>query len=189
MSEFSDKVWWTRKSKIKAERRLLNLDTYSQILLLWHSVFLVFYSIYTLVNPVKSSSESAIMVALSVSILILTLFINNMNYKGRAMLLKQSYEQLSLIYTKAISSHGHDLAQLDKDYQSILAASENHLELDFIKAIVDESNNSTDGSKLSKHPTCIHKLLVVFYAVRNFIYFVFIFCVPFLILYFLRMGA
>lgn len=30
------------------------------------------------------------------------------------MLLKQSYEQLSLIYTKAISSHGHDLAQLVK---------------------------------------------------------------------------
>ncbi|HFO4214882.1 TPA: SLATT domain-containing protein, partial [Escherichia coli] len=95
-STFSDKVWWTRKAKIKAERRLLNLDYYSQFLLLWYSSFLVCYSIYSLVKPPANNNESIIMVALSVLILALTLFINNMNYKGRAMLIKQCYEKLSV---------------------------------------------------------------------------------------------
>lgn len=186
MSNFSDKVWWTRKAKIKAERRLLDLDRYSQFLLLWYSIFLAFYSIYTLVNPAKNSTESAIMVALSVSILVLTLFINNMNYKGRAMLLKISYEQLSLIYTRAIA--GESSTDLDKEYQAILSASENHLERDFIKAIVDEDNNSTDKSTLTKTPRIWHRLTVFYYAAIGFLFFLFLFLFPFLVMCFLRSG-
>jgi hypothetical protein len=186
MNDFSNKIWWTRKSKIKAERRLLNLDYYSQFLLLWYSSFLVCYSIFTLVKPAGNNEEAAIMVALSVLILVLTLFINNMNYKGRAMLIKQCYEELSVIYTSSLTCN--DLPVLDKNYQAILASSENHLERDFVKAIVDEYSNTTDKNSLTKKPTCRHKWLVFFYSLRNILYFVVLFSIPFLILLALRIS-
>ncbi|QIZ47830.1 SLATT domain-containing protein [Dickeya zeae] len=183
---FSDKIWWTRKAKIKSERRLLNLDYYSQFLLLWYSSFLVSYSIYSLVKPPTNDNESVIMVALSVLILALTLFINNMNYKGRAMLIKQCYEKLSVIHTTSLSCE--NVIELDKEYQSILAASENHLERDFIKAIVDEYSNTSDKTLLTKTPSYWHKIQVWFYIFRNVTVFILLFIFPFVILISLR-GA
>ncbi|MEB8015679.1 SLATT domain-containing protein [Raoultella ornithinolytica] len=183
-NNFSDKVWWTRKAKMKAERRLLNLDFYSQLLLLWYSSFLVCYSIYSLVKPPANDNEAVIMVALSVLILVLTLFINNMNYKGRAMLIKQCYEKLSVVYTASLSSATN--TTLDENYQSILALSENHLERDFIKAMVDEYTNTKDKTLLTKTPSCRHKLQVLFYKVGNVIIFLFLLFFPLIILTFLR---
>ncbi|ELY4099888.1 SLATT domain-containing protein [Cronobacter sakazakii] len=183
-STFSDKVWWTRKAKIKAERRLLNQDYYSQFLLLWYSSFLVCYSIYSLVKPPANDNESIIMVALSVLILALTLFINNMNYKGRAMLIKQCYEKLSVIYT--LSLNCNDLTALDKEYQSILASSENHLERDFIKAMVDEYSNTSDKTLLTKHPTNWHRVQVVYHIIVNVAIFLALLVFPLVILFVLR---
>lgn len=185
-NNFSDKVWWTRKARMKAERRLLNLEFYSQFLLLWYSSFLVCYSIYSLVKPPANDSEAVIMVALSVLILVLTLFINNMNYKGRAMLIKQCYEKLSVVYTASLSSTIS--TTLDENYQSILASSENHLERDFIKAMVDEYINTMDKTLLTKVPSWRHRLQVLYYKIQNSIVFLFLFFFPLLILMFLR-GA
>lgn len=173
MSDFANKIWWTKKSRIKAERRLLNLDFYSQSLLLWYSIFLVGYSIFSLVNPASGNAESAVMIALSVLVLVMTLFISNMNFKGRAMLMKQCYEQLSIIYTKSMVTT--DFAELDIEYQRILSISENHSEQDYCSALVDEYNNTIDKTKLSKTPTdkqisqrrnmtYINRALVVFAA-------------------------
>lgn len=186
MSDFSDKIWWTRKAKIKAERRLLNFDHYSQLLLLWYSSFLVCYSIYTLVKPAQKVEEAAIMVSLSVLILVLTLFINNMNFKGRALLIKQCYERLSIIHTSSLSFS--NLSELDKEYQAILGSSENHLEKDFIKAIVDEYFNTSDKTRLTKKPTKIHFIMTGLISIRNVVVLLLLFSLPFVILFSLRVG-
>lgn len=183
-SNFSDKVWWTRKAKIKSERRLLNLDYYSQFLLLWYSFFLVCYSIYALVKPPENNNESVVMVALSVLILVLTLFINNMNFKGRAMLIKQCYEKLSVI--QSLSLDCVSIPELDKEYQSVLASSENHLERDFIKAIVHEYSNTSNKELLTKIPTWWHRIQVWFYTLRNIVVFLILFSTPLAIIILLR---
>ncbi|MEL5654852.1 SLATT domain-containing protein [Serratia ureilytica] len=151
MSDFANKVWWTKKSRIKAESRLIKLDFYSQSLLLWYSFFLVCYSIFSLVKPAAGNTESAVMISLSVLVLIITLFISNRKFKERAMLMKQCYEQLSVIYTRATTAT--DFAALDVEYQSILSISENHSEHDYCCALVDEYKNTADKDKLSKLPT------------------------------------
>jgi hypothetical protein len=151
MSDFANKIWWTKKSRIKAERRLLDFDFYSQSLLLWYSVFLVGYSIFSLVNPASGNIESAIMITLSVLVLVMTLFIGNMNFKGRAMLMKQCYEQLSVIYTKSTATT--NFSELDVEYQRVLSISENHSEHDYCRALVDEFDNTDNKEKLSKKPT------------------------------------
>ncbi|WP_170956334.1 SLATT domain-containing protein [Kosakonia sacchari] len=151
MSDFSNQIWWTKKARIKAEKRLLRMDAISQSLLLWYSFFLVAYSIITLVVKVASLTETAIMVALSVLVLLLTLYVNNMRFKERAMLMKQCYEQLGLIYGAIGSSS--DIDSLKKEFHSILSISENHKEIDYYRAVDGEYESASDKSKLSKHPT------------------------------------
>ncbi|MEI7190531.1 SLATT domain-containing protein [Pectobacterium brasiliense] len=189
MSDFSDKVWWTKKARIKTEVRLLNLNFYSQFFLLWYSIFLVCYSIYTLVLPVGTitQTESATMVALSVLVLVATLFINNMDFKGRALLVKQCYEQLSIIYTRS-RSENPDYAVLDRDYQAVLSVSENHQEKDFYLAVVDEYNNASDKTKISKKPAGKMACKVNFIRFRNFISIIFLFFFPFLAVWLLRVA-
>lgn len=189
MSDFSDKIWWTKKARIKTEVRLLNLNFYSQFFLLWYSIFLVCYSIYTLVLPIGTTTqtESATMVALSVLVLVATLFINNMDFKGRALLAKQCYEQLSVIYTKSLEQNS-DCIDLDREYQSVLSISENHQEKDFYLAVVDEFNNSSDKTKVSKAPTDKMKCKVNFIKVRNVMSIIFLFIFPFLAVFLLRIA-
>ena len=189
MSDFSDKVWWTKNSRIKTAVRVLNLHFYSQFFLLWYSIFFVGYAIYTLVLPVGAitQTESATMVALSVLVLVATLFINNMDFKGRALLVKQCYEQLSVIYTRSRSVNP-DYTLLDSDYQNVLSTSENHQEKDFYLAVVDEYNNASDKTKVSKTPTDKMKCKVKFIKARNFLSIVFLFFFPFLAVVLLRVA-
>lgn len=151
MDKFSDKIWWTKKARIKAERRLLRFDFFLQLLLVWYSFLLVAYSIFSLVNPANVNSESAVMISLSVLVLVMTLFISSMGLKSRAMLIKQCYEQLSVIYTR--SRVVHDPEELDVEYQKVLSISENHSDYDFSCAVIDEYNNTKDKALLSKQPT------------------------------------
>lgn len=185
MEQFSDRVWWTKKARIKAERRLLKLDFYLQLLLIWYSFFLVAYSILSLVNPAEGNSESAVMISLSVLVLVMTLFISGMDLKGRAMLIKQCYEQLSVIYTK--SKITHDIQALDVEYQGVLSISENHSEYDFSCAIVDEYNNTKDKSKLSKEPTDYQRKNKRIIKIRNGFIVTVAFTLPLAIVIFLRM--
>lgn len=189
MSNFSDKIWWTKKARIKTEVRLLNLNFYSQFFLLWYSIFLVCYSIYTLVLPLGSitQTESATMVALSVMVLVATLFINNMDFKGRALLVKQCYEQLSIIYTRSQVLNPDD-SLLDRDYQAVLSISENHQEKDFYLAVVDEYNNASDKTKVSKVPTDKMICKVNLIKIRNVVSVIFLFIFPFLTVWLLRMA-
>ncbi len=45
---FSDNIWWTKKARIEAEKRLLMYSFQSQVLLLWYSFSGVAASIYHL---------------------------------------------------------------------------------------------------------------------------------------------
>ncbi|EHQ8971643.1 TPA: SLATT domain-containing protein [Citrobacter amalonaticus] len=187
MSDFSDRVWWTKKSRIKAEKRLLKLDFISQALLLWYSVFLASYSIITLVIKVKNDAESAIMVALSVMVLVVTLFVNNMKFKERAMLMKQCYEQVGDVYSSALVSE--DLQTLDKEYQSILSISENHKEIDFYRAVVEEFDNAKTKTDISKHPTDKQRNIIHCSNAIWGVVVVFLAVFPFLVVWFFRSFA
>jgi len=47
MNDLSDKIWTTRKSRIYTEKRLLQNEKLSQILTIWYSLCVVFYSIWS----------------------------------------------------------------------------------------------------------------------------------------------
>lgn len=183
----SDCVWWTKKSRTQAEKRLLSNDFYSQVILLWYSIFLVFYSIYGLKSASESQLFSVVMVALSVLVLCATLFVSNRSFKERSMLIKQCYEQLSIIYNKS-SKPNYNECDLEIEYQNILSICENHKDIDYKCAVFNEYYCTPKAKRdgLTKTPTCVININVLFYYLFRCIVVMFLFVFPIGIFCFLR---
>ena len=167
---FSDNVWWTRKAKIQAEKRLLSNAFQSQIVLLWYSFSGVAASIYYLkFNASGAGTDlSGIMwVIYSVLVLCVSGFINGLSFKERAVLIKENYETLTSIYHKAKADNA-DIKQLISEYSQVLNACENHKDRDYYLALcvehlkvygnVDPKTGCKNG--LDRCPTTYHWLCV-----------------------------
>jgi len=188
MNNLSDRIWWTKKARIKAEKRLLNFEFYSQLILLWYSFFLICASIYELKKPSLNDDATISMIALSVLVFAATLFISTRNFKERAMLVKQCYEQLSILLSKS-KIEGCDFVGLESEYQNILSISENHKESDFNTAVVSEYYYSTKDKRdaLNKKPTCIQIISVVLNKTFYLAYILFLLSCPIIIYSCLRL--
>ncbi|MBG6288492.1 SLATT domain-containing protein [Pseudomonas nitroreducens] len=131
--ELHNKIWWTRKSKIHAERRLLSNDLQTQLVLLWYALFSVAISIYYLIVKSSSTVAPGVWVVLSVFSLVASGFISGLNYKNRAALIKECYEKLDSLFQEAKLSAG-DVArqgELAEKYRVVLSLCENHSDIDY----------------------------------------------------------
>jgi hypothetical protein len=96
---FSDNIWWTRKSKIQAEKRLVSNAFQAQVVLLWYSFAGVAASVYYLKYSSSDGDMSGIAwVVYSVLVLCMSGFINGLSFKQRAGLIKECYETLNDVY-------------------------------------------------------------------------------------------
>lgn len=176
---FSDNVWWTRKARIQAEKRLLANSFQSQLLLLWYSFFGVAASIYYL----KVDNQSALnnlsgisWVVYSVLVLCMSGFISGLSFKERAGLIKESYEALQLIYQRS-RSDSFEIDVIAKDYEEILSLCENHNDHDYFLALCLEyvTNrkpvNKETGLKpdLDRGPTWYHWLSLSWWTFKRYL--------------------
>ncbi len=136
---FSDNIWWTKKARIEAEKRLLSYSFQSQLILLWYSFSGVAASIYHLKN---GSTSEEIWVIYSILTLCISVFISGLSFKERAALIKDSYEALNTMYHKAKSlekdvsnESQRGLESLREEYSQLMGTSENHTDTDFSKAV------------------------------------------------------
>ena len=164
---FSDNIWWTRKARIQAEKRLLHNSFQSQLLLLWYSFCGVAVAIYHL----KASDSSAIAelggvawVVYSVLALCMSGFINGLSFKERAGLIKECYETLNTLYLKAkeveceVPNRSFSKVDIINEFNQILGVCENHKDVDYYKALLIESalggcwyiRNRSNGPKIIK---------------------------------------
>jgi len=182
----SDTIWWTKKSRIKAEKRLLFNDLSSQLVLLWYSIFTVSVSILELKSPSTNGYFAVTMVSLSVLILCASMFIGNRNFKERAMLLKNCYELLSEVEIKTKQDNAN-IIDINKEYQNILNVSENHSDIDFKYALVSEYlNNHKPHDKLTRLPTTFNFIEVIIFKIFNFLKLAVFFILPIITIYYLR---
>lgn len=134
---FLDNVWWTRKARIQAEKRLLSNSFQSQLLLLWYSFFGVATSIYYLkFIPAEGQGDLAGIswVVYSVLVLCMSGFIAGLSFKERASLIKESYETLNTLYHKAKKINA-DIEQISAEYEQTLGLCENHTDYDYYLAL------------------------------------------------------
>lgn len=128
--QIKDKIWWTRKSRIQTEKRLLANDFQAQLILLWYAFFSVAVSIYYLTQKSNSDIAPGVWVILSVFSLIASSYISALNFKSRAALVKECYERLDILYSLACSQ-GSKNEEIQAQYNDILGLCENHIDLDY----------------------------------------------------------
>lgn len=166
----SDNIWWTRKARIQAEKRLLSSAFQAQTLLLWYSFCSVAAAIYYLKFNMQSEYAGVAWVVFSVLVLCISGFINGLGYKERAALVKDSYEALNGLYQRAKENSG-STTELANEYESILSVCENHEDIDYQLALCDtylSHNNPDDSDKgLDRKPTKYVWALVVAYHVKR----------------------
>lgn len=156
MTSLADNIWWTRKSRIKAEVRLIDNARHSELLALWYAFFGTGVSVYQLqVNPEPNTASGILWVCFSILSLVMTGFINGLSFKGRAALIKECYETLNELYIKASTPNlsQAEIDQIGAQYRQILKLCENHTTPDYYAAICEEYWHSPDKSKLTKTPT------------------------------------
>lgn len=174
-------IWWTRKSRIQAEKRLLATAFQSQLLLFWYSLCSVAVSIYYLRFDPTSEYVTIAWLILSVLVFAVAGFIGSLKFKERAGLIKECYETLQVLHERLTSgSIGEDDAQ--QEYRKILAVCENHKEQDFIVALCDAylQNTSPDKSAqtLDKTPNWYLWLMYAFYRSRAFFVYAALYLLP-----------
>jgi len=182
----SDTIWWSKKARIHAEKRLSAHDLFSQLLLFWYSFFTVVVSILEIKS--ESSNEYFVIVMVSLSILILcsSLFISSRRFQERATLLKQCYESLGELEHKA-KQQDVNINELSELYKATLSSSENHQDIDFKLALVNEYMSSKAPEKdLSRQPTKANFVEVTMHFLFTWLIRFAVFLFPFAVLFYLR---
>lgn len=80
----SDKIWWTRKSKIEQETRLLKYEFHSQLLLIWFSFFTVAISILQLNQNNLVPFHPSSLLIFSVLTLVMSCIVSAQKFSSRA---------------------------------------------------------------------------------------------------------
>lgn len=121
----SDKIWWTRKSKIEQETRLLRFEFHSQLLLIWYSFFAVAISILQLNQNNHVPFHPSSLLIFSVLTLVMSCIVSAQKFASRAEKVKLCYEKLNTLYTR--SKNGEDIKD---EYELVLNDCENHSQKD-----------------------------------------------------------
>ncbi|WP_323813406.1 SLATT domain-containing protein [Cellvibrio sp. NN19] len=180
---FSDNIWWTRKAKIHAEKRILSNAFQAQILLLWYSFFGVAVSIYYLKTSSQEDNVSGIAwVIYSVLVLCISGFINGLSFKERAGLIKECYETLNNIYRRvkhyeSLNSPDLSTEKFSEEYEQILGVCENHLTIDYYSALC-ESYLTTESKELNRVPTKYIWLYVAWYKIKRLLIMILFYLLP-----------
>lgn len=183
-------IWWTRKARIQAEKRLLANEFQSQIFLLWYAFFGVAVSIFYLQKG-ASDSEASIAdvswVVYSVLVLCMSGFISSLSYKDRATSMKRSYESLHVIYQRLKEDGSNDNKKLMLDqYDQIMKMSENHVDYDYYRALCIEHLANTEkiddktGIKtgLDRRPSWFHWVSVILGCAKRYIVLIILYALP-----------
>ncbi|MFC5469284.1 SLATT domain-containing protein [Cohnella suwonensis] len=137
-----NKVWLTRKARIKAEERLEQYDFLAQILLNYYTLVITGLSIWCLYDSSNAQLISVLSIIASVLLFGLSIFVTSRNFKGRALAFKSCYIKLDEIYNEGelfksnISAlTTEDLTKLQKKYNEVIYSVENHTPIDYLNVL------------------------------------------------------
>ncbi|WP_034458619.1 SLATT domain-containing protein [Buttiauxella noackiae] len=185
-----DNIWWTRKSRIQTEKRLLANAFQSQLILLWYSFFSVAISIYYIKFSDNDDLSGVSWVIYSVLILCMSGFINALSFKERAGLVKESYEALNLLLQKPAGTVDEkDI--ITNEYNKLLGVCENHTDVDYYTALCIEyssSNASIDTrtnlkAGFDRAPGVYHWAQFIFWRIKRVVVLTVLYMIPVFILF------
>lgn len=175
--KIADQIWWTRKARIQTEARILFYARHAKLLVLWYSLSAVVVSVYYAVIRENSEFLSATSVSFSILVLMASATLNGLNHEKRASLVKECYEKLKELHSRAKHS-SEEYAELLTEYNSILAVCENHTNVDYYAARCEAYLSAHDKSKIDPHPTRYIWLVIAFRWVLKYASLIFLYVFP-----------
>lgn len=143
IESLKNKIWLTRKSRIRASERLVRSDSYSKLMLSYYSFATLTLSIVQLRIKNLPSGVSLLDVLLGVLLFGTAIYVNTLNFSSRASAMKRCYLILDQLYLELDQLPSGD--ELDGKTRRIvesvggryaLEESENHSEYDYFGAVL-----------------------------------------------------
>ena len=139
----ANKIWLTRKCRIKCSERLKRNNYISQSLITWYSFLLIAFTIY---QDSLSSHYDSIILILSIALLVISVYVMAMNYSARSIKMQILYTQLDNLYKQVEKEQDQvNLDKFYKQYTDLIALTENHSEYDYLKVRLEL--NKVDKAK------------------------------------------
>lgn len=88
----ADQIWTTRVSRVNAEKRLIAKESFAQGVNIYYSCVTIIFSILSLVH--KDDKLSLMTVFMTISLLIVILYLNNQKYLEHAREYRKNYTAL-----------------------------------------------------------------------------------------------
>ncbi len=134
----SNKIYITRRCRIKASERFKKYDSIILGLNVWYSIWLIIISVICLSPNIKSENLNLNFISMTTSILVFafSMLATSLNFKDKYYMFKNCYLQLDLLSHKLdnIDKNDKDLGskydEISNEYNCILSSTDNHSDID-----------------------------------------------------------
>jgi hypothetical protein len=138
------RIWITKKARMEAEARMNQNHLFYQFIVNYYTFLVLAFSIWSLVS--KDDNISILTVIASVGLFGLSIFLNAIGYREKAIGYKESYLSLGELESELkhlLRSNSHDendiinkIREYEKQYTNILSKSENHSDIDYYSVLI-----------------------------------------------------
>lgn len=134
--DLSDQIWTTRISRVNAEKRLVNKEAFFQEINIYYSCVTIIFSILTLLN--NNEKLSLMTVFMTISLLIVILYLNGQKYSEQAREYRKNYTELQKLEFELNNIDGDDVDLIKNIYNrycDLLDSSSNHISFDYYETV------------------------------------------------------
>ncbi|MBD5464813.1 MAG: SLATT domain-containing protein [Lachnospiraceae bacterium] len=134
--DLPDQIWTTRISRVNAERRLIKKESFFQGINIYYSCLTIIFSILALIN--KDDRLSLMTVFMTVSLLIVILYLNGQKYLEHAREYRRNYTELQKLEFDLKCIDDGDIESIKTIYTKycdLLDSSSNHISFDYYETI------------------------------------------------------
>lgn len=141
--DLSDQIWTTRISRVNAEKRLIKKEAFFQGINIYYSCLTIIFSILSLKNG--DNNLSLMTVFMTISLLVVILYLNGQKYLEHAREYRKNYTELQKLEfeLKELSDDDADtIKEIYMKYCDLLDSSSNHISFDYYETVY----RSTDAT-------------------------------------------
>ena len=131
IKKIRDQIWTTRISRVNAEKRLLNKNSFVQGINIYYSCITIIFSILSVIY--NDNALSLITTFMTIALLVGVLYLNSLRYVDLARDYRTNYTQLHKLEFELDDSQLTDerIKQIKNQYCELLDSSCNHISYDY----------------------------------------------------------
>lgn len=132
IEELKNQIWITRVSRVNAEKRLICKVNFSQGINIYYSCMTIIFSILALIN--NDAQLSVLTVFMTVSLLLVILYLNSQRYKENAREYRKNYtelQRLELRLDHITDENCQEVRDIEQEYCDLLDSANNHSTYDY----------------------------------------------------------